>query len=78
MEIKIIKNYLSLDDASLTELRIKNRKIQNKNLDVMAESTLEKFNAKPKSEDNLIKIVTLTANEFEIMGIKESYVSKEI
>ena len=78
MKLKIIKNYLSLDDSlNLTELRIANRKIQNRNLDILADSTFEKFNAKPKSESNLVKIVTLTANEFETISIEESYVTME-
>lgn len=78
MELEIIRNYLSIDGSlNLTELRIANRKVQNRNLDILADTTFEKFNAKPKSESNLIKIVTLTANEFETISIEESYVTME-
>lgn len=79
MKLEIIKNYLSLDDnLNLSEVRIANRKIQNKNLDKMADSTTEIFNKKPKSGDYIKKIVILTANEFETISIEEFYVPKEI
>ena len=78
MEIEIIRNYLSTDKSlDITELRINNRKITNKNLDNMADGIIERFNSNPKKEDSIKKIITLTANEFGAMGIKEIYVAME-
>lgn len=74
MELEIIRNYLPTDESlNLSELRIKNRKIQNKNLDIMAESIIEKFNQNPEKSNYIKKLITLTADEFSIPDIKIQY-----
>jgi hypothetical protein len=79
MELEIIRNYLSVGESlNLPDFRIANRKIQNRNLDNMADAITARFNAKPKSEDSIKRIITLTAKEFESPKIEETYVPKEI
>lgn len=74
MEIEIIRNYLSTDESlNLPELRIHNRKIQNRNLDNMADSVTEQFNKNSKNENFIKKVITLTANEFSSVDIKVQY-----
>lgn len=72
MKLEIIRNYLSLEEPNLSDLQIKNRKIQNRNLDIMADSILEKHNTKQQNIHNLKRIITLTANEFETTSIETS------
>jgi hypothetical protein len=79
MELEIIKNYLSIDESlNLPEFRIANRKIQNRNLDNMADGVTERFNSEPKNENFIKKVVILTANEFESPSTERFYVPKEI
>ena len=72
MTIEIIKNYLSIDESlNLPKFRIDNRKIHNRNLDNFADGIIERSNTKPNLGIINKKIITLTANEFEPMGIEE-------
>lgn len=72
MTIEIIRNYLPTDESlNLPEFRIDNRKIYNRNLDNFADGIIERSNAKPNLGIISKKIITLTANEFEPMGIEE-------
>lgn len=79
MELEIIRNYLSTDEnLNLNRFALKNRQLQNRNLDTMADAITEKFNKNPEKSDYVKKVIILTAHETEFTRTERFYVSKEI